>query len=631
MLAIQVIRAVNLDTSDTSTSTPACYVTIHFDRTEIHRTGMGIYTDPNEPIWSDVVMKPIDELRGKERDHNRPLFLESFRVYVHVMVDKNSSEIIAETRVSLCNLALPIWYKLIKPEGGGSSSVFSPSKEAGSLLLALTLTEDPLGEGRIVGFQSLHDELMNKRIQCSPLFLNFDLSPLSLIGADPLPGPSHGEMILDRYETVEVEAFTGTNSFGDKYRLICRGTLYLTDLRLLYITTAITSSPAGYNFFDIPSVEAGDCRNESELLALRRTSFSIPLTSIQDCRSHSLDTNICAIQVTTRDAMSTEFVIKRNPSSKRRRGVTQGVVHFPSPSLSPLVMSTNNNSSGYYSIPDCEPIHDSQKKLNFRSYRCGLQTDEVAPSIWCARVIDEIVWRIREDTIWIKWARCLRLSIEEVVKAFAVTEFSDDEFPSGLELRETEEEDDEEEEEEDEEEEWGRKEEVNSRDESTPWWKTCVLVPAVIRDYNRLAVEGGKEKSQWRIRTNNIRYEICDTYPQTLVFPSSISDFDLERASQERSKQRLPSLVWIHPVSRVALCRSAQPLVGLSKAPEFDKKICLAIQQTSSTKFSLRIADARPFINAQANAIQGKGYENISFLGGPSVAQLFFLDIQNVS
>ena len=44
----------------------------------------------------------------------------------------------------------------------------------------------------------------------------------------------------------------------------------------------------------------------------------------------------------------------------------------------------------------------------------------------------------------------------------------------------------------------------------------------------------------------------------------------------------------------------------------------------------LRIADARPFINAQANAIQGKGYENVSFLGGPTVAQLFFLDIQNV-
>jgi hypothetical protein len=624
MLAIQVIRAVNLAPCEAvSSNTPPCYVSIHLDRTEVHRTELGVYTDPNEPIWSDAVIKPIDELRGRERDHNRPLFLEYFRVCVHVMVDKNSSEIIAETRVSLSNLALPLWYKLIKPEGNGSSPNFSPSKEVGSLLIALTLTEDPLGEGRIVGFQSLHDELMNKRIQCSPLSLNFDLSPLSLIGADPLPGPSHGEMILDRYETVEVEAFTGTNSFGDKYRIICRGTLYLTDLRLLYITTAITSSPAGYNFFDIPSVEAGDCRNESELLALRRTSFSIPLTSIQDCRSHNIETNTCAIQVTTRDAMSTEFVIKRSPLSKRRRGVAQ--THNTNGILS-------QHPSGYF-LPECseQSAHEQLKKLNFRSYRCGLQTEEVAPSVWCARVIDEIIWRIREDDVWIKWARCLRMSIEEVVKTFAVAEFSDDE--SAAHLRAAEEEDDDEDEEEDEDG-FVRKDHSQSqhpsREESTPWWKTSVNIPSVIRDFTRLAVEGGNQKSQWRIRTNNIRYELCDTYPQSLVFPSCISDHDIDKASLERSRQRLPSLVWIHPVTRVALCRSAQPLVGLSKAPEFDKKVCVAIQQTSPSKLPLRIADARPFINAQANAIQGKGYENISFLGGPSVAQLFFLDIQNV-
>ena len=44
----------------------------------------------------------------------------------------------------------------------------------------------------------------------------------------------------------------------------------------------------------------------------------------------------------------------------------------------------------------------------------------------------------------------------------------------------------------------------------------------------------------------------------------------------------------------------------------------------------LRIADARPKLNANAQALQGKGFENISFLGGPTVASITFLDVENI-
>lgn len=612
MLAIQVISAINLSTghdpahsnsSPHSTYRHQYYASIHFDNHEIYRTA--ICSEIADPIWQDVVVKSLEDLRGREKDHNRPLFLEYLKIYVHMVLEKNNTEVIGETRVSLSNLGTPQWYKLLKSEGNAHSSAFSPSKDAGLILLALTLTEDSHGEGRIVGYRSLQEELMNKRIQSASLFLNFDLSPLSLIGADPLPGPIVGEVILDRHETVEVEVYTGTNSFGDKYRVICRGTFYLTELRILYLTTSIKSFPPGYNFFDIPSVEAGDCRDESELLALRRTSFSIPLTSIQECKTLMIDSNTSAIQVTTRDAITTEFVVKKN-FSKRRKGVMQ--TNSYNNGILPM------SSSGFF-LPECEPLNEHQKKLSFRSYRCGLQTEEVSPSLWCARVIDEIIWRIREDKTWVKWAKCLRLTVEEVVKTFTVAEFSEPDADIYT----------------DDDENHVRSESNNSRKESTKWWKSCLHIPSVIHDYTRLDVEGGNAISQWWICTNNINYEICDTYPQTLVFPCCISDTDIYKASLERSRQRLPTLVWIHPVTRVPLCRSSQPLVGLSKAPEHDKKLCLAIQQSSSTKYSLRIADARPFINAQANAIQGKGYENISFLGGPSVAQLYFLDIENVS
>jgi hypothetical protein len=67
----------------------------------------------------------------------------------------------------------------------------------------------------------------------------------------------------------------------------------------------------------------------------------------------------------------------------------------------------------------------------------------------------------------------------------------------------------------------------------------------------------------------------------------------------------------------------------MSATGDFDKAMCLAIKATSATH-PLRIIDARPYINAQANALRGKGYENVGFLGGPTVAALAFMDIHNV-
>ena len=44
----------------------------------------------------------------------------------------------------------------------------------------------------------------------------------------------------------------------------------------------------------------------------------------------------------------------------------------------------------------------------------------------------------------------------------------------------------------------------------------------------------------------------------------------------------------------------------------------------------LHIYDARPYLNAGANALKGKGYESIADLGGPSVASIIFCDIGNI-
>lgn len=376
----------------------------------------------------------------------------------------------------------------------------------------------------------------------------------------------------------------------------------------MFVPLSITPSPL--NFLDIPHIEAGDCRNEQELLALRRMFLQIPLGSIQSCKYYPVELNEACIRVVARDSSAAEFTVRRKATQRRR------VVGGESKDTPATI----------------------QKKLNLPSFRSGIQTEDLLPSVWCSRVVEEITWRVREDSSWMRWARCLRQTMEPFAPP-AVLATSEDEGDSDDDssLEGSEEEDGKEFSEVD----GSARGSLPSRLKSVRgeghvsvqehWLAESIRPPSVLKDYRRLMVEGdGKNSPQWWLSTANVNYDLCDTYPQTLVFPTAISEEDIARGASERSRGRMPSLVWIHPITRTPLCRCAQPLAGLNKAPESDKRVVLAIQQSCPSGLPLRIADARPYINAQANAIQGKGYENTSFLGGPSVAQLYFLDIQNV-
>ena len=146
-------------------------------------------------------------------------------------------------------------------------------------------------------------------------------------------------------------------------------------------------------------------------------------------------------------------------------------------------------------------------------------------------------------------------------------------------------------------------------------------------EYRRLRVQD----SDWRLSDLNASYKLCPSYPSLLVFPGTLEEEALCCAAGERSSSRLPALVWLHPVSKAPLCRAAQPLAGLSGSSiEADRRLLLAIRASCPSGLPLRIADARPKLNANANAMQGKGFESVAFLGGPAVAQLAFLDIDNI-
>ena len=173
----------------------------------------------------------------------------------------------------------------------------------------------------------------------------------------------------------------------------------------------------------------------------------------------------------------------------------------------------------------------------------------------------------------------------------------------------------------------------------------------------------------WRISRINADYAFSATYPALLVVPSNISDNTLNYAGRFRAKDRIPVLTYLHSVNNCSITRSAQPMAGLrgNRSIQDEKLVSASFQ--AAARFSERenvsaplsrtgsqsdlaetysgednvgvkessedaviaaasedglekpqvygaqqqniIVDARPTVNAMANAAMGKGTENM--------------------
>ncbi|KAG5837119.1 myotubularin-related protein 2-like [Anguilla anguilla] len=138
----------------------------------------------------------------------------------------------------------------------------------------------------------------------------------------------------------------------------------------------------------------------------------------------------------------------------------------------------------------------------------------------------------------------------------------------------------------------------------------------------------GLPNESWRITKVNDRYELCDTYPATLVVPVTAPDEELRRVAAFRAKGRIPVLSWIHPESQATVTRCSQPMVGVNgKRSKDDEKYLQAIMDANAQSHKLFIFDARPSVNAAANKMKGGGYESEDAYQN---AELVFLDIHNI-
>jgi len=141
-------------------------------------------------------------------------------------------------------------------------------------------------------------------------------------------------------------------------------------------------------------------------------------------------------------------------------------------------------------------------------------------------------------------------------------------------------------------------------------------------DYERLGLLDAKT-----LRTlDNSDFSYCDTYPSTLIVPSSINDEIIRAVCSFRSRSRIPCAVWKHPDNGALIVRCAQPCVGLTGNHCSADEQMIGAYKNSQQK-EIYILDSRPKTNAIANMLRGGGYEISKFYKD---IQLEFNNIDNI-
>lgn len=112
------------------------------------------------------------------------------------------------------------------------------------------------------------------------------------------------------------------------------------------------------------------------------------------------------------------------------------------------------------------------------------------------------------------------------------------------------------------------------------------------------------ERFDVKLRLVNKDYSLCCTYPEFIPVPDNFEVAKLKAVAGFRSRGRLPVLSWKDIKTGASLWRCSQPKSAFNSCYEDEEMIS---QHLSEKTF---ILDARPFANAMANKLVGRGYED---------------------
>ena len=158
----------------------------------------------------------------------------------------------------------------------------------------------------------------------------------------------------------------------------------------------------------------------------------------------------------------------------------------------------------------------------------------------------------------------------------------------------------------------------------TPYLQDGVGIEAfdIRSEYERLGFNQPEQREEFKCITQS--YKLCESYPNHLIVPASMSDAEIASAAAFRSGGRLPVATWRHPDNGATICRSSQPLVGFkSTRNALDEKLVRLL----CCQRSYYILDARGQLAAVGNKAMGKGTENAANYVG---ANIIFMNIDNI-
>lgn len=155
------------------------------------------------------------------------------------------------------------------------------------------------------------------------------------------------------------------------------------------------------------------------------------------------------------------------------------------------------------------------------------------------------------------------------------------------------------------------------------------------REFKRLGISPKDSEKGWRISEINKDYKVRNaptifqyrvlisiqyskTYPAVLAVPSKISDNVLNYAGNYRSRQRIPVLVYRHPINNCSITRSSQPQPGLrgNRNPQ-DERLVAAIFATNSGWKTSRSTTPNPAGSSPESSVVNlnESSVNSSFVG----------------
>ena len=126
---------------------------------------------------------------------------------------------------------------------------------------------------------------------------------------------------------------------------------------------------------------------------------------------------------------------------------------------------------------------------------------------------------------------------------------------------------------------------------------------------------------RWRVTTENIEYDLCDTYPGRLIVPADINDMQLKAAAAFRIHKRFPAVSWIYKQNGSALIRSSFPT--LDRCVE-DEQLLAAYGNANPTSAIIYVYDTRSKAQTLVDAARGLSIENTNYYAD---VRLFHLDL----